>query len=143
MSQAKQGDTVRIHYTGKFDDGTVFDSSVTRGEPIEFTVGEGRLLPDFETGVIGMAPGGNKTIGISHEKAYGAYRDDMVITLERNQIPDNLEIEAGQQLQLIREGGQPVIVNVKAVAETTVTLNANHPLAGQNLTFDLQLMEIL
>jgi peptidylprolyl isomerase len=143
MSHVKQGDIVKIHYTGKLDDGTVFDSSVARGEPIEFTVGEGRLLPDFETGVVGMTPGDSKTIGISHENAYGAYRDDMVVMLERDQIPDDLDIEAGQQLQLVREGGQPIVVNVKAVAETTVTLDANHPLAGEDLTFDLQLMEIL
>lgn len=143
MSQVKQGDTVKIHYTGKLENGTVFDSSVMHGEPIEFTVGEGCLLPDFETGVVGMTPGDTRTIGIPHENAYGAYCDNMVITLERSQIPGNLEIETGQQLQLVREGGQPIIVSVKAVAETTVTLDANHPLAGEDLTFDLQLMEIL
>jgi len=143
MSQVKQGDTVKIHYTGRLEDGTVFDSSVTRDEPIEFKVGDGRLLPEFETGVIGMTSGDTKTISISHENAYGAYRDDMVITVERDQIPDNLELETGQQLQLVREGGQPIAVSVKAIAEATVTLDANHPLAGEDLIFDLQLMEIL
>lgn len=143
MSQVKQGDTVKIHYTGRLENGTVFDSSVTRGEPIEFKVGDGRLLPEFETGIIGMTSGDTKTISISYENAYGAYRDDMVITLGRDQIPDNLELETGQQLQLVREGGQPIVVSVKAIAEATVTLDANHPLAGENLIFDLQLMEIL
>jgi peptidylprolyl isomerase len=143
MAQVKQGDNVKIHYTGKLEDGTVFDSSVTRGEPIEFTVGDGRLLPDFETGVIGMSPGESKHVAISHEHAYGPYRDEMVIALPRNQIPENLNVEVGLQLQLTLESGQPIIVNVTDISESTVTLDANHPLAGQNLNFELQLLEIM
>jgi len=143
MAQVQQGDTVKVHYTGKLVDGTVFDSSVTRGEPMEFTVGEGQLLADFETGVVGMAPGENKTVGIAHDKAYGPRRDEMVLTLPRHQIPGELDVAVGQQLQLTLENGQPIVVNVTEISDSDVTLDANHPLAGQDLTFDLELMEIL
>jgi peptidylprolyl isomerase len=143
MAQVKQGDNVKIHYTGTLEDGTVFDSSVIRGEPIEFTVGDGRLLPDFETGVIGMSPGESKNVAISHEHAYGPYRDEMVIALPRNQVPENLNVEVGLQLQLTLESSQPIVVNVTDISESTVTLDANHPLAGQDLSFELQLLEIM
>ena len=142
MAQVTQGDTVRVHYTGKLEDGTIFDSSINR-EPLEFTIGEGRLLPDFETGVMGMNPGDSKTINISCEKAYGPYRDEMLISLKREQIPENLDVEVNQPLQLVREDGQQIMVTVAEISESTVTLDANHPLAGQDLNFELQLVEIV
>jgi peptidylprolyl isomerase len=116
---------------------------VARGEPIEFAVGDGRLLPDFETGVIGMSPGESKNIAISHKQAYGPYRDDMVIALPRNQVPENLHVAVGQQLQLTLESGKPLVVNVTDISESIVTLDANHRLAGQDLSFELQLLEII
>ena len=142
MAQVQQGDTIKVHYTGKLEDGTIFDSSAHR-EPLEFTVGEGRVLPDFEAGVIGMNPGDSKSINILSEKAYGLHRDEMVISLKRGQIPENLQLEVNQQLQLAREGGPPIIAVVTEISDATVTLDANHPLAGQDLIFELQLMEIL
>jgi peptidylprolyl isomerase len=143
MAQVQEGDNVKLHYTGKLENGTVFDSSLTRGEPIEFVVGEGRLLADFETGVLGMAPGETKTLSIQHDKAYGPYRDEMVLTLPHHQLPEELNAETGQQLQLTLENDQAILVNVTDISDSAVTLDANHPLAGQDLTFDLELLEIL
>jgi FKBP-type peptidyl-prolyl cis-trans isomerase 2 len=142
MAQVKNGDTVKVHYTGKLQDGTVFDSSVER-DPMQFTIGEGRVIPGFEDSVIGMNPGDSKTIEVSPDKAYGSYRDEMVITLGRNHFPEHLDLQVDQQLQIFREDGQAFIVRVTGVSESTVTLDANHPLAGRDLTFEIQLIEII
>lgn len=142
MGQVQSGDRVRVHYTGTLDDGTVFDTSVNR-DPLQFIVGEGQLIADFEKGVLGMCPGESKAIKVTAEEAYGPYINEMVITLRRDQLPENLEVERDQQLQLMRENGPPVIVRVTAVAESAVTLDANHPLAGQDLTFQIHLLEIV
>jgi peptidylprolyl isomerase len=142
MSQAKLGDTVRVHYTGKLNDGSVFDTSFD-GEPIEYKIGEGRLIAGFEQAVIGMAPGESKTTVIAAADAYGQYREEMVIEVERNQLPAHLKLEIGQTLQSVQQDGQLIRFLVTDLNEETVTLDANHPLAGEELTFDIQLVEIV
>ena len=142
MVQAKNGDTVKVHYTGRLQDGTVFDSSADR-DPLQFTVGERQVIPGVEDSVIGMNPGESKTIEVASDKADGPYRDEMTITLERNQFPEHLNLQTNQQVQLVREDGQAFIVRVTEISDSTVTLDANHPLAGQDLTFDIQLIEIV
>ncbi len=141
MAQAKHGDTVKVHYTGKLDDGTVFDSSANR-EPLEFTIGAGNIIPGFEKAVVGMAQGESKTEVIPTEQAYGPYMEEMVVTIDRQQMPAEIEPEVGQQLHIQQPDGQLLPVMVTDVSDSTVTLDANHPLAGENLTFDIQLVEI-
>jgi len=141
MSQAKNGDTVKVHYTGKLNDGTVFDTSTDR-EPLEFTIGNGQLIQDFEQAVIGMNPGESKTFQISSENAYGPHRDDMLIVVDRSQFPENLEPKIDQQLQIRNQNGESSVATVVDISGTSVTLDANHPLAGQDLTFEIQLTEI-
>jgi len=141
MVQAKQGDTVKVHYTGKLEDGTVFDSSVNR-EPLEFSIGTGSLIPGFEKAVIGMAPGESKTERIEAEQAYGQHREDMVLVVDRQQMPEDMQVGVGQQLQIRQQTGQTIPVVVTDVSDAQITLDANHPLAGEDLTFDIQLLEI-
>jgi FKBP-type peptidyl-prolyl cis-trans isomerase 2 len=141
MGQAKPGDTVKIHYTGKLDDGTVFDSSASR-EPLEFTLSSGQVIPGFDQAVLGMSPGETKTEKIPMDQAYGPYREEMVVEVSRQQMPPELEPEVGQQLQVQQPDGQTIPVFVTEVTESTVTLDANHPLAGEDLTFDIELVEI-
>jgi peptidylprolyl isomerase len=141
MAQAKTGDTVKVHYTGKLDDGTVFDTSANR-EPLEFTIGQGQLIPDFEQAIVGMNPGESKTVQIPSENAYGPHREEMVIEVDRNEFPADLEPKVDQMLQVRKQDGQTFAVTVTAVSESSVTLDANHPLAGKDLTFDIQLTEI-
>lgn len=142
MPEAKNGDTVKIHYTGKLDDGNVFDSSLDR-DPLEFKIGENQVIDGFEEAVIGMSPNENKTTTIPSDKAYGEYRDDMVIEVEKAQFPDNIDPSVGQQLELRQENGQQVVVTVTDISDSAVTLDANHPLAGKELTFDIELVEIV
>lgn len=141
MATIKEGDTVKVHYTGKVSDGTVFDSSKER-EPIEFTVGEGKLIPGFEKAVVGMNPGDTTTVSIPTEEAYGEKRDDMVVDVERNQIPDDIDPEVGQQLQIQQKDGGAIPVVITNVTDDTVKLDANHPLAGQELTFEIEVVEV-
>jgi FKBP-type peptidyl-prolyl cis-trans isomerase 2 len=142
MAHVQQGDTVKVHYTGKLDDGTVFDTSQDR-ESLEFTLGKGQLIPGFEDAVIGMNPGQSKTVEIPSEQAYGPYHKEVVMEIPRDQFPENLNPEIDQQLQIQQENGQVFLVRVTDVEESTVTLDANHPLAGQDLTFDIQLIDIV
>lgn len=142
MTQAKPGDTVKIHYTGKLEDGTVFDSSMNR-EPLEFKLNGGQVIPGFEQAVVGMMPGESKTQKIPMDQAYGPYRSEMVIEVSRQQLPADLQPEVGQQLQVQQPNGQAVPVFITEVTDATVTLDANHPLAGEDLTFDIQLVEIV
>lgn len=142
MTQAKSGDTVKIHYTGKLDDGTVFDSSVNR-EPLEFTLSSGQVIPGFDNAVLGMSPGESKTEKIPMTEAYGPYREEMVVAVNKEQLPADLEPEVGQQLQVRQPDGQMIPVYVTEVNDSTVTLDANHPLAGYDLTFDIELVEIV
>ncbi|GAB4365591.1 MAG: peptidylprolyl isomerase [Elainellaceae cyanobacterium] len=141
MTQAKQGDTVAVHYTGKLDNGAVFDSSEGR-EPLQFSIGSGNLIPGFEQAVIGMAPGESKTATIPAEQAYGPHHQEMVLVVERQRIPDDVPVTVGQRLQIQQQGGQVIPVMVTDISDSDVTLDANHPLAGQDLIFDIQLVSI-
>lgn len=142
MTQATHGNTVKIHYTGRLEDGTVFDSSVDR-EPLEFTIGGGGIIPGFEQAVMGMALGESKTTTIAPESAYGPYRPEMVLKVERTQIPDDVPLSVGQQMQIRQPDGSAVPVIVTEMSEGDVTLDGNHPLAGESLVFDIELVEII
>jgi len=139
--QVEDGDTVKVHYTGTLEDGTVFDTSVER-EPLALTLGQGLVIPGFEQAVIGMKVGESKTVDIPVEQAYGPYRDDLILVVERDELPEDLETEVGQQLQMSQADGSFIVVTITEVSETTITIDANHPLAGQNLTFEIELVEI-
>lgn len=140
MGQAKLGDTVTVHYTGKLDDGTVFDSSEGK-EPLEFAIGAGNVIPGFEQAVIGMSPGDAITTTIPSDEAYGPYYDDRVVVVDRQQIPSDLAVDIGAQLQ-IQQDGFVIPVVVTDLTESEVTLDANHPLAGEDLTFEIRLVTI-
>ncbi len=141
MAQANEGDEVQVHYTGKLEDGTIFDSSED-GEPLSFTIGENRVIPGFEEAVTGMEPGDTKTTEVEPEQAYGEHREDMVMEMDREQIPGEVDPEVGQQLQLRLENGQTVPVLITALGEDSVTIDANHPLAGRKLIFDIEVVDI-
>lgn len=142
MTQAKRGDRVRVHYTGSLDDGTLFDSSRKR-DPLEFTLGEGQLIKGFEVAVDGMSAGQNKTITIPAAEAYGPHRDELVSELPRGQIPSEIELTEGLQLEAQHPDGQVVRFVVASFDDQTITLDGNHPLAGKDLTFEIEVVEIL
>lgn len=142
MAQANSGDTVRIHYTGKLTDGTVFDSSEGR-DPLEFKIGENTIIPTLETAVVGMNTGDKATVDITAENAYGPHQPEAIQTVEREQIPAEVDLTVGAQLQATAPDGQVMVLTVAAVEDTTVTLDGNHPLAGQDLTFDIELVEVV
>ena len=141
MAQAKHGDTVKIHYTGKLEDGSVFDTSTGR-DPLQFNIGENQVIQGFEKGVTGMALNESKTVTIPSDEAYGPHREEMLLNIPRDQFPPNIEPKTGQQLELGQENGQTTIAIVSQLSESNVTLDANHPLAGETLIFDIQLIEI-
>ena len=140
MSKVKEGDTVKVNYTGTLKNGEVFDSSEGK-EPLEFTLGEGQLIPGFEKAVVGMAVGDSAKIDIPSDEAYGEEREDLIINVPKNQLPDDVTPKVGMQLQVNQENGQPIPVLIKEVGETDLTLDANHPLAGQDLSFEIELVE--
>lgn len=141
MERAKNGDTVSVHYTGKLRDGTVFDSSTQR-EPLKFTLGERQVITGFEQAVEGMTAGEKKTVQIPADEAYGPHHDELVFQVERENLPNEIDPEVGQRLAFQRPDGQTVPLTVTDVTGSAVTLDANHPLAGRELTFDLELVEI-
>jgi len=141
MTTAKQGDTVHIHYSGSLDDGTVFDSSAGR-DPLSFTIGSGQVIPGFEEAVIGMAIDEKKNVTIPVDKAYGPRNEELVMTVPREQVPPDLNPEVGQKLQMQGPNNTPVVVEVAEVAEEHIKLDANPPLAGKDLIFDIELVEI-
>lgn len=141
MSQAKQGDSVKVHYTGKLDDGTVFDSSVGR-EPLDFTVGAGQLIAGFDEAVVGMAVGEKKTVRIEAEQAYGPHNPEMTLQVPRGDLPAEIQPELGMQLEASQEGGHSMVVTVVEITDESVTFDANHPLAGKALTFDIEVVEV-
>jgi len=141
MAKAEQGDTVKVHYTGTLDDGTVFDSS-RGGDPLEFTLGGGEVIPGFDDGVRGMEIGEEKTVTISCAQAYGEPREDLKAKVPREDFPNEISPEPGMQLQMMTPNGQAIPVIMEDVAEDHVLLNANHPLAGQDLTFTLTLVDV-
>lgn len=141
MGKAEQGDTVNVHYTGRLGDGTIFDTSVGN-EPLCFTIGKSEVISDFEQAVVGMSPGESKTIQVPAEMAYGAHRAEMMLVVERSKLPSGFEPEVGQHLQIRQDDGYMFFVTVAEVSESNVILDANHPLAGKDLTFDMQLVGI-
>jgi len=142
MAQAGAGDTVRVHYTGSFDDGTVFDTSSGR-EPLEFTIGSGQVIPGFDSAVKGMSPGEYETVKIPAEQAYGPHQQEMMLEVDRAQVPAELDPQVGERLEIKQQDGQSVPVTVMAITETLITLDGNHPLAGQALTFEIELVEVV
>lgn len=139
---AKTGDTVKVHYTGTLDDGTQFDSSAGR-EPLEFRLGTGQVIQGFDDGVTGMAIGEKKTVNIPAAEAYGEQRPEMMLDINRAEVPADIELELGMKLMMQGQNGQPMPVTVAALSEESVTLDANHELAGKALTFELELVEII
>jgi peptidylprolyl isomerase len=140
--QVKSGDVVRVHYTGRLVDGTTFDSSVGR-EPLEFTVGAGQMISGFDAGVNGMVVGEKKTIQIAPEDAYGMRDEEAVIEFPSENVPPDMKLEPGMQLTLRNQHGQPVPVVVLEVKEEVIVMDANHMLAGQELIFEVELVEIV
>ena len=138
MTTAQTGSKVRIHYTGTLDDGTVFDSSDGR-EPLEFVLGEGQVIPGFEQGVMGMVVGDSRTLNIPVDQAYGPRHDEAVFEIPRSDLPPNVPLEGGMQLQGQNQG-RPVNVTVVGFDDRTVKMDANHPLAGKDLTFQIELV---
>jgi peptidylprolyl isomerase len=169
MAQAKTGDKVKVHYTGTLEDGSVFDTSEVSAEqsndhgcgcdgkkddngcgcsgqsdgPMEFIIGAGQLIPKFEAAVIGLEPGQSVTVTIPAADAYGQRAEEMVAIIERSKIPSDINPEPGHQMEVIMEDGSPLPVLVTEVTDSTITLDANHPLAGRELTFAIKLVEIL
>ena len=141
MVQAKPGDTVKVHYVGKLVDGTVFSTSIRR-DPLLFTVGEGKAII-FEKAIAGMSRGESKTIHVPAYQAYGPYRREMVMMVDRKHFSENLTPRVGQRLQLSQGDDQTVSVTVIDVSKASITLDANHPLAGKDLTYDIQLIDIV
>lgn len=141
MGQAKQGDTVKVHYTGKLEDGTVFDSSLER-EPIAFKLGAGQIIPGFEKAVEGMEPGEKTNTVIPATEAYGPHKEEGLVTVDRDKLPADLEPKVGQQLQVQQENGQGVPVRIVRVDDAEVTLDSNHPLAGKDLAFEIELVAV-
>lgn len=173
MAQAKNGDTVRVHYTGTLADGSIFDSSEAVDEkcgddcedscgdhsndcgdhdcgcggnasgPMEFVIGQGNLIAKFEEAVVGLEPGQRVKVTIPADNAYGQHAEELVAVIERSEIPVDVNPQPGDQMEVVMEDGTPMPVMVTDVTETTVTLDANHPLAGMDLTFDIKLVEIV
>ncbi len=139
---AKSGDTVKVHYIGRTNENDVFDSSENR-DPLVFKIGSGEIIPGFEQAVIGMNPGQEKTITIASEEAYGPVVNELITQVDRSKIPPHIELEEGQMLQIGEDGGPSAIVRVSEINNQTVTLDANHPLAGKDLTFNIRLLEIV
>ena len=141
MAQAEAGDRVKINFTGKLEDGSVF-ANTADSEPLEFQLGEGNIIPGVEKAVEGMNVGESKTVKVLPEQAYGQRRDELVEEVGRDKFPKEIELQVGQKFDIPQQEGQPMVVRVVDVSEQTVTLDGNHPLAGRDLTFELELIEI-
>jgi len=142
MAVAKSGDTVQVHYTGTLDDGSEFDSSRQRNQPLEFTLGQGQMIPGFEKAVDGMEVGDSKQVKIPSEEAYGEKKPEMVMEVSKGEFPSNITPDVGQQLAVNTQGRQVPVV-ITEMRDDIVVLDANHPLAGKDLTFDIELMNIV
>jgi len=142
MAQVKKGDKIKVHYHGKLTNGETFDSSAGR-EPLEFEVGSGMVIPGFDDGVTGMTVGEKKTVNIPYDEAYGPKNPAMVIEMPKDRFPKDMEIELGMSLGMSDQDGQQFQVTIAEIKEEVVMLDANHPLAGQDLIFDLELVEIV
>jgi peptidylprolyl isomerase len=142
MSEAATGDMVRVHYTGRLNDGSEFDSS-SGGAPLELTLGEANVIPGFESAVLGMTIGDTKTVNIVAAEAYGPHHPEGVQEIERSAIPEDVAVEIGGKLQAMSSDNEPMVLTVVAIGNDTVTLDANHPLAGKDLSFEIELVEIV
>lgn len=138
---AQQGDTVAVHYTGKLDDGEIFDSSRER-DPLEFQVGSGQVIPGFDRAVEGLEVGESREVRLEPDEGYGEPREDLVVDVDRDQFPDDADPDVGQQVQVQVAPGQNRIATITAIEDESITLDLNHPLAGKALTFDVELVEI-
>ena len=141
MSQAKKDDKVKVHYTGKLEDGTVFDSSLER-EPLEFVLGSGQMIPGFDKGVTGMEVDEEKTISIPSDEAYGPRDPQRIIEVDRAQLPEGMEPQIGQKLHMQHPSGQVLTVSILEIGDEKIKLDANHELAGEDLIFDLKLVSL-
>jgi len=141
-NEVKFGDTVKVHYKAMTKDSIIFDSS-SQIDPLIFTIGDGQIIPAFEQALIGMQIGEKKTINLQAEEAFGPYVEELVTTVEKSQLPPNLELKKDQQLQIQQPDGQIILVKVVDINENNVTFDANHPLAGKDITFDINLVEIV
>jgi peptidylprolyl isomerase len=142
MSQAKQGDTVRFHYTGTLNDGSVFSSSAGQ-DPLTITLGDGGILPDIDAALTGMAAGEDKTVEIEAADAYGPRQADLVYEVGRDKFPPEMELRTGMALEAATPDGQSLMITIVEASESTVTVDQNHPLAGKDLTFNVELVEIV
>ena len=142
MSEAKTGDTVRIHYTGTLTDGSEFDSS-SGGDPLEFTIGSGQIIPGLDREIAGMAVGDTKTVTVAADEAYGPRQPEAVQEVPRDAVPAGINLVVGNRLQATTADGGQMVVTIAAVSDETVTMDANHPLAGEDLVFEVELVEIV
>ena len=142
MAQAKDGDTVKVHYSAKLEDGEVVDSTAEQ-DPWEFTLGEGRVIRGFEEAIIGMSPGESKTVEVPSDRAYGPHRKERIVKLDRGKFPQHITPEVGQHLRIPQQDGTTATVTVLQVSESKVTIDGNHPLAGKDLVFDIELVKIV
>lgn len=143
MAQAKHGDTVRVHYHGTLDDGTVFSSTYEEQEPFEFTIGKESVLPLFEEAVIGLNEGETATVSILPRDGYGEHKQEFVFAMDRKQAPEDLKLEVGKRLQIRSNEGKTAIATIMAITDDTVVLDANDPLAGRTLNFKIELLQIV
>lgn len=143
MLMVKSGDTILVHYTGTLDNGEIFDTSVERGEPLQFTVGEGQVIPGFDNGVLGMMVGQKKDLHIPAVEAYGEPSEEYYINVPKDQFGEDIPMEVGTPITVQRNDGMVFNVTIREVLDTEVVLDANHPLAGKNLNFALELVQIL
>ena len=141
MKEAQVGDLVSVHYTGKLKNGEVFDSSKER-DPLEFTLGNKELLAGFEDGVVGMKPGESKSVTLEPHNAFGNHREDLLLKLPKKEFPQHITPSVGLQLRLSNAEGKEMTVVITEVGEESVTLDGNHPLSGQTVVFDIELLEI-
>jgi len=142
MTQAKNGDKVKIHFTGYLEDGTVFGST-TDEEPFEFIIGEKNMLPGFENAVVGMQKGDTKTITLPPEEAYGLHKKELVSVMERSGFPQEVHLEVGKRLRVRKQDGKYTVVTIKDFTENNIVLDENDPLAGKTLTFKIELIDII
>ena len=142
MAQAKEDDTVRVHYTVRLDNDTIVGSTKDE-EPLQFTLGKGQVLPGFEQAVVGMNSGESKTVLVTADQAFGPYLDEMVVVVDRGRLPEGLNPKEGDRIQLQSRSGETVTVAVMGVSESTITIDGNHPLAGKDLLFDIEFIEVV
>jgi peptidylprolyl isomerase len=142
MTQAREDDTVRVHYTVKLDNDTIVGSTKNE-EPLQFTLGKGQVLPSFEQAVIGMNSGESKTVLVTADQAFGPRLDEMVVVVDRGRLPEGLNPREGDRIQLQARSGETVTVAVMGVSDSTITIDGNHPLAGKDLIFDIEFIEIV